>query len=996
MKISLRHVALFGLVASLAACSGGGGGETQPPDPNNIAPVVSAGSDRTVNSGAQIQLAATASDPDGSIVGVQWVQTSGLTVVLQGANTLTPSFAAPAVNQGQETLEFTVTVTDNGNATASDTVRITLTAPVSGAAPVIQQPIPEVRANAEESVTLTATATDDDGEITAYKWSFTGSDPEVTPALSITFKNNNDADPITTFDAPVVDVPTRLFFSLEVEDNGDPVNTDTATTSVLVYPLPKPAEAARLYVSDGGALIARFNSSASTPTEFVTDTAFGRFNPGASARTIDGPFVLTVDGRLVQTDDEDANSIQEVCAFGRRVGNGQYASNRDRMYRYYVDKFPDDANDNTDAYIENYAGVAIDHKNGYVIAIDTYSGGGSADARAVHVYGASVQGNRRLVADIPLGGNGRDLLYDDVADRLFVTLDNARVAVFNDFIADVEAARAAVGNDSDPAGGNIPVDALIAVTGFQAPAEHDFRGLAYHRASDRLIISDVGYVTSAEHPEGVSDGKIIILSNATAAARSGFGALVDADAVISGLAGTAQLGDPTDIALNGRDLIVADQANGRVYVYDDVFGGFGARSPAPADGPLVIAGARYLAVQPLDVPARPHVNDLGPETDATVTGFMALRTIDVGGSPTAELIRILPDLASNTGMTLPRLQFGLGNTTLGALGISLNGDLYAHTGIPFSGTLGVPVLDPFSGGKTSVRVINSGALNRLTVTGASESALRDRTIVASGAVKASAVQVIDEFGVVVAADRGGRTAFSDSNDGTLAPGIAIYSTCGAGTQLGARILTADNANPPNPKTPTGIDYDGSRGDLYLSFSDGTIGIFRDFNNYLESLIANPDTPNTPAPLLVVTPMDPTAVGGRAKAAGDYQDIEYLPTLDQIALSSQGSVSDNADGQLFLIGRRTGFAASEIFTQDVDIDVKVSGAATGLGNPVDLAFDGFNLYVAEKGNGAILRFDNVETMAGGNMAPSSAFPLSGVETIVPLPDYLSGNPEERSE
>ncbi len=992
MNISLRHLALLGLVASIAACSGGGGNDTQPPDPDNIPPVVSAGADRTVNSDALVQLSGSATDPDGSIVNVQWSQTGGPTVVLQNANTLTPSFQAPAVNQGNQILTFRLVATDNGNATGESFVIITLTAPVSGAAPVIEEPIAAQRVNEEETVTLTANATDQDGEITAYNWTFTGSDPVVSPALSILFKNNNDADPVATFDAPLVDVPTRLFFSLEVKDNADPANTDTATTSVLVYPLPKPAKAAQLYVSDGGALIARFNSSEVTPTEFSTDgDPFGRFDPGAAARTLNGPFALSVDGRLVQTDDEDANSIQEVCAFGRRVGNGQYASNRDRMYRYYVDKFPDDNTDDTDAYIENYAGVALDHKRGYVIAIDTFSGG-SGDARAIHVYGSAVSGSRRLVADIPLGVNGRDLLYDDVADRLFVSLDNGRVAVFNNFISNVETARASVADESVPAGGNISFDTLIAVTGFQNSADHDFRGLAYHRASDRLIISDVGYLASPEHPEGVSDGKIIILSNATAAARSGFGAVVDADAVISGSAGTAQLGDPTDIALNGRDLIVADQANGRVYVYANVLSGFGARTPAPADGPLTVTGAHYVAVQPLDVPARPHVNDLGPDTGATLAGLMALRTVDVGGSPTAELIRMLPDLASNVGM-LPRMQFGLGDNRVGALGVSLNGDLYAHTSIPFSG-LGFPFLNPYTGGKTAVHVINSGALNRLSVSGASESSLRDRTVIASGSVDASAVQVIDEFGVVVVADRGGETANSETSSSTLKPGIAIYSTCGSGTQLGARILTADNANPPNAKTPTGMDYDGSRGDLYLSFSDGTIGIFRGFDRYLESLIANPDTPNTPTPLLVVTPMDPDAVGGRAKAASDYQDIEYLTKLDQIALVSQGSASDNADGQLFIIGRRLGFAASEIFTQDVDIDVKIAGPATGLGNPVDVAFDGFNLYVAEKGNGAILRFDDVEIIGGGNFAPSSSLALTGVESIIPLPDYLSGNPEER--
>lgn len=972
MKISLRHVALFGLVISLSACSGGGGGngggsDPQPPDPDNILPVVSAGADQTVNSGAVIQLSGTASDSDGSIVDVQWDQISGLTVVLQQADTLAPSFEAPEVSE-QEILVFELTATDNGNATASDSVTVTLTAPVSGVSPVIEEPIPEQRANAEETVTLTATADDADGEITAYKWSFTGSDPEVTPALSILFKNNNDTDAATTFEAPVVNVPTRLFFELEVEDNGDPAKTDTATTSVLVYPLPKPAEAAQLYVSDGAALISRFASTAATPTEFAADSAFGRFDPGATTATIDGPFVLTVDGRLVQSDNEEGNPLQEVCAFPRRAANGQYSADRDRGY----------SNNDTDA-VENYGGIAVVHNKGYTIVIDTFAGSGSADARAIHVYGSGVSGAVQLVADIPLGSNGRDLLYDENEDRLFVSLDNARIAVFNDFIAEVEAARNAVADDTVAAGGGIPVDALIAVRGFLTPSEHDFRGLAYHSESDRLIVSDMGYVTSAEHPEGVSDGAILILSDATEAARSGFGAVVDADAVITGLSGTAQLGDPTDIALNGRDLIVADQANGRVYVYDNIFGGFGARSPAPADGPLGVVGAKYLAVQPLDVPNRPHVNDLASDTGATVDQVLALRLTDDGGQPIAEVLRLQADLALNIG-TLPRMFFNVDDDhTLEGLGMATNGDVYVSTAT--AGTDLIPVLVP-GDPSSSVQVLNSAATNRLAIGGPTVSALRDRNYTLSGTQEVRSTLVIDEFGVLLVAD-GGDT-----------PGITVHTVCGDGALLGGKITTNDSGG--NAKTPTDVDYDGERGDLYLSFADGSIGIYRAFNRYLESLIADPDTPNTPNTLLVVTPKVVDVTGNRVNAADDYQAIEYLPGLDQIALLTQGSESDTSDGKLFIIGRTPGFEASGLFGGDVDVDVNVSGPNSGLGNPVDLAFDGFNLFVAEKGNGLVMRFDDVATLATGDVAPVSTTALTGVEELLVLPDYVAGSPDQRSQ
>jgi len=58
---------------------------------------------------------------------INWVQTAGTPVVLQAANTLTPSFTAPTDLNADETLEFTIKVSDDdGHILASDTVSITV------------------------------------------------------------------------------------------------------------------------------------------------------------------------------------------------------------------------------------------------------------------------------------------------------------------------------------------------------------------------------------------------------------------------------------------------------------------------------------------------------------------------------------------------------------------------------------------------------------------------------------------------------------------------------------------------------------------------------------------------------------------------------------------------------------------------------------------------------------------------------------------------------
>ncbi|MFT5163207.1 MAG: hypothetical protein ACI9FJ_001792 [Alteromonadaceae bacterium] len=78
---------------------------------DNRTPFVSIGEAQSVSEGATITLSVDASDLNGDILTYNWTQLSGPEVELTDADTATPSFAAPAVDELTD-LEFMVTVND--------------------------------------------------------------------------------------------------------------------------------------------------------------------------------------------------------------------------------------------------------------------------------------------------------------------------------------------------------------------------------------------------------------------------------------------------------------------------------------------------------------------------------------------------------------------------------------------------------------------------------------------------------------------------------------------------------------------------------------------------------------------------------------------------------------------------------------------------------------------------------------------------------------------
>jgi predicted RNA-binding protein with TRAM domain len=210
------------------------GDPSSTPTPSASPPVADAGPDQTVDEGVTVTLdGSNSSDPDGDISTYFWEQAGGLSVILSDTSAARPTFTAPDVGSGGESLTFQLTVTDSGGLQSTDTSIVNVTwinlPPTADAGP-------DQAVNEGVTVALDGSnSTDPDFDISSYQWT-------QTAGTQVTLSSTTAVQP--TFTSPNVGPSgASLTFQLRVIDSGGLQSTDTCIVNVSWINLPPTADA---------------------------------------------------------------------------------------------------------------------------------------------------------------------------------------------------------------------------------------------------------------------------------------------------------------------------------------------------------------------------------------------------------------------------------------------------------------------------------------------------------------------------------------------------------------------------------------------------------------------------------------------------------------------------------------------------------------------------------------------------------------------------------
>lgn len=589
---------------------------------------------------------------------------------------------------------------------------------------------------------------------------------------------------------------------------------------------------------------------------------------------------------LVQAGDVSTGSLRTICRADQRSSNGMFDSNLDREIT------------GANTGLVNPKGIAIAQASGLIMIADF-------NGMRISVFGSAAAGDVAPLAETITDAKPWDLDYDEVNDRLYVALTDGTVAVYDNYVAGEFAAA--------------PVRVITPSDDAQMAISTNIHGIVYDRASDKLVLSDVGDASSA------TDGAIFVINNAASADGN-----VSVARTLSGP--STMLGNPVDIALSGTDLRVAEKSNDAVLVFSNIFAG--ASGDIAPD--LVTATSKPESlVQVYTVSDHADVSDIA---NPNVNFNAVAASSNPASGPTLGMVSQF-----STPLSTPLNSFDY-SQSIESVTFDLAGDAYATFDDTASAMGGIAIGN---------RVANQRKADSYNVS-------RDRIIMGSntGLIAPKGLDVSSTEGLIFVAE-----------NNAASPGIKVFSSCASGNAMPLITLTAaDGARPWD------VDYDADSDRAYVALTNGTVAVFDQVSARMNS------------GMVELTSQDrtiiPASAGTALLAPSNIHGVDFDPASGSLLLSDVGSAADPSDGKIYVI------PGAETANGLTNINVSISGANTNLGNPVDIMFSGNHLYVAEKSNNLIMRFDSILNSAGGNIAPDASISYTSPESVALIPGYLS--------
>ena len=418
------------------------------------------------------------------------------------------------------------------------------------------------------------------------------------------------------------------------------------------------------------------------------------------------------------------------------------------------------------------------------------------------------------------------------------------------------------------------------------------------------------------------DGQLFVIDNA---------AVADGNTVPARQVGgpMSMLGNPVDIILTGTTLRVAEKSNDAILVFTNIFDG--------PDGDMAPTLATTTSKPESLAQVMPAMDLMDASDNAltatTINGIVVSSNPSAAGPTTGQISRYSAVLSS----TLGSFDAGMSieSVTIDALG---------------DGAVTFDDIDSAMGG---VLIINRLASMR---DDDSYTMSQDHMIMGAntGLVTPKGVDVSSAHGLVFVAEFNPDT-----------PAVQVFSSCASGDVAPLLSLVASN-----DARPWDVDYDATTDRAFVALTNGTVAVFDEVTRKLMSgmtTITGEDRLITPA------------IGGAPiTAPTNIHGIDYDPQSDSLVISDVGSAASATDGKLYVIpaaGMANGLA---------EMSVMIAGPNSMLGNPVDLMLSNGHVYVAEKSNNVIMRFDNILNSASGDIAADYSMSYTAPESVVVVP------------